>query len=514
MTRILKKYWPILLILVAAFFTRVYKLEELYYFTYDESVFAFVGRRFWLWQHIPLIGGVSPFGFHVAPYFYWFFGLTLGIGQLNPLIWGYIAAIIGTLTTFAIYFFGKEIDSKKIGFLAAVLWAFSLFSNLYDRHFWGLTFGPLFSILVIFCLYKIIKGSEKFVYVLGVVLGLIIHADLSFYVFLLMAIVSWIIFRLPVKKSTFFALGLILFSFLPLVVFDIRHNFANTRPVIQFWAQGRNNPGFETQKFIDNSLLFPRTFSRLIYTFGDNEVSKQYSYCPAFVKEKFDAIPWYLVLISSITLVSFIVWSLIRTDKETGWRLIGLLVVLYFLGIQTYGTIFRADIFEHYITGTFALFALILAKILSYFPNKIIFIALALFIATNLNKVLNAKNDLGLTNKKQAIEYTMSQVGDNPFSLDSLSTCWKLSGYRYLFTVFGREPVKSYVDPNFSYLYGKTPVADKHPATVVTFVAHDFVPENEEFYQRYALLKSREVKSSLFGRIEVIIMDNSSGWFD
>src|SRR3989344_6388034 len=247
MTRILKKYWPILLIVVAAFLARIYKLEELYYFTYDESVFAFVGRRFWLWQHIPLIGGVSPFGFHVAPYFYWFFGLTLGIGQLNPLIWGYIAAIIGTLTTFAIYFFVKEIDSKKIGFLAAVLWAFSLFSNLYDRHFWGLTFGPLFSILVIFCLYKIIKGSEKFVYVLGVVLGLIIHADLSFYVFLLMAIVSWIIFRLPVKKSTFFALGLILFSFLPLVVFDIRHNFANTRPVIEFWKQGRNTPGFEIQ---------------------------------------------------------------------------------------------------------------------------------------------------------------------------------------------------------------------------------------------------------------------------
>src|SRR3972149_10437753 len=120
------KAWPITLIVLLAFILRIIKLEELFHFTYDESVFAFVGRRLWLWHHIPLIGGVSPFGFHVAPYFYWFFGLTLGIGQLNPLIWGYIAAIIGTLTTFAIYFFGKEIDSKKIGFLAAVLWAFSL----------------------------------------------------------------------------------------------------------------------------------------------------------------------------------------------------------------------------------------------------------------------------------------------------------------------------------------------------------------------------------------------------
>ena len=85
---------------------------------------------------------------------------------------------------------------------------------------------------------------------------------------------------------------------------------------------------------------------------------------------------------------------------------------------------------------------------------------------------------------------------------------------RYLFAVFGQEPVKSYVDPNFAYLYGTTPVAEKHPQTVVTFVIHDFVPETQSFYRRYALLKSHEVKSALFGNIEVIILDNSSSWFD
>ena len=113
-----------------------------------------------------------------------------------------------------------------------------------------------------------------------------------------------------------------------------------------------------------------------------------------------------------------------------------------------------------------------------------------------------------------AIKYTMQESGDRDFSLDSLSTCWKFNGYRYLFAVFGREPVKSYVDPNFAYLYGTTPVAEKHPETVVAFIVHDFAPETDDFYARYALLKSHEVKSAIFGNIEVIIMDNSSGWFD
>ena len=121
---------------------------------------------------------------------------------------------------------------------------------------------------------------------------------------------------------------------------------------------------------------------------------------------------------------------------------------------------------------------------------------------------------MGLKYKRQAIDYTMEQIGDKPFSLDSLSTCWKYSGYRYLFAVFGREPVKSYVDPNLAYLYGSTPVAEKHPATVVAFVIHDFTPEADDFYNRYGLLKAHEQANVVFGNMEVIILDNSSKWVE
>lgn len=507
------KFCPILLVLFFSFILRVIKLEELFYFTYDESVFAFVGRRLILWHHIPLIGGVTPFGVHVAPYFYWFFALTLALGKLNPLIWGYVAALLGASTTFLIYLVGSRFDSKRVGFIAAILWAFSYLANLYDRHFWGLTFGPLFSLLVIYSLFKIIKGSKKYVYVLGLVLALIIHADLSFYIFLLMSIISWMIFKIPVKKSTFIAAGIIIFSFLPLVVFDLRHNFANTKPFLAFLKAGKNTPTFTTQKAIDNAQLFPRAFTRLIYTFSDHEVSKQYSYCPNYAKEKLHQVPWYLTIFSSVILLGFI-FLFLKKKANTGWKLIALQVTLYFVGIQIYGTIFRADIFEHYISGIFAIFILIAAKVISVLPRKILFIFLAAFMALNLYKLASAKNDLGLLVKREAIEYTMSQVKDEPFSLDSLSTCWKLSGYRYLFAVYGREPVKSYVDPNFAYLYGTTSVWEKHPKTVVAFVAHDFVPETSEFYKRYALLKSHEIKSKAFGILEVIIMDNSAGWFD
>src|SRR5437870_3154169 len=168
MSRSLTRIWPILLLLIITFLLRIYKLEELFYFTYDESIPAFVGRRLILWGHIPLIGGVTPFNFHLGPYFYWFSALLLFLGKLNPLVWGWSAAAIASLTTLMMYVVGSSFANKKAGFAAAILWTFSYLANIYDRHFWALYWGPLISLVVLFLLRQIIKGKEKFVYLLAI----------------------------------------------------------------------------------------------------------------------------------------------------------------------------------------------------------------------------------------------------------------------------------------------------------------------------------------------------------
>ncbi len=513
MAKLFKKFWPLFVIIALAIVLRVVKLQNLFYFTYDESIPAFVGRRLILWHHLPLIGGATPFGFHLAPYFYWFLASILFFGKLNPIAWGYAGALLSTITTYLIYRVGSTFQNKKLGITAAIFWAFSYLANVYDRHLWALYWGPLLSLVVILCLYKLIKGKENFIFALSAALVWGITTDPSNLIFVILTIIVFVIYKLPLTKKTVLAIVIFLLSFSPLVYFDLRHNFANTKPVLNFLKAGKNNPGFTRASFDQNFLLFPRTFTRLIYKFGDNEISKQYSYCRAYITEKFRAIPEVFVFSSSVILIGFTLWSFKRKNRNT-WQVVGILVVLYLFGIQLYGTILKADIFEHYITGLFAIFLLIFAKIISHLPKKSWVLAIAFFIFFNLQKLAAAQNGLGLTEKKAAVNFTLNEVGNEPFSLESLSTCWKYSGYRYLFAAFGREPVKSYVDPNFSYLYGTTAVWDHHPKTIAAFVIHDFAPETEAFYQKYALYKSHEIKSALFGNLEVIIMDNTSGWFD
>src|SRR3989344_6288305 len=152
MIKFLQKYWPLLLIIALSFVLRIYKIEELFYFTYDESIPTFVGRRLIIWHHIPLIGGVTPFNFHLAPYFYWFLSFILVIGRLNPIAWGWAGAIIAIFTTLMIYLVGKTFANKKVGFLAATFWTFSYLANVYDRHLWALYWGPLVSLIVLYSL--------------------------------------------------------------------------------------------------------------------------------------------------------------------------------------------------------------------------------------------------------------------------------------------------------------------------------------------------------------------------
>src|SRR3989344_2957395 len=173
------KIWPIFFLIAIAFFLRIIRLNELFYFTYDESIPAFVARRLILWNHLPLIGGVTPFNFHLGPYFYWFYSVILFFGKLNPIAWGYASAVIAMATTFMIFLVGRVFGSKKIAATAAIFWTFSYLANVYDRHLWALYWGPLVSLMVIYSLYKILKGNEKFIYLLSVSIAFAIHADPS-----------------------------------------------------------------------------------------------------------------------------------------------------------------------------------------------------------------------------------------------------------------------------------------------------------------------------------------------
>lgn len=511
MNNIIKTRWPIIFIVIIGIGLRLISLESLFYFTYDEEIPAFVGKSLYDSLKFPLIGGVTPFGVHLPPYFYWLLATLISINNLNPLIWGVASAILSSVTIILIYIVGKDFFNKKTGYFAAIIWSFSYIANVYDRHLWALYWGPMLALATLYSLKRIQSGYKKSTLLLAAVFVWSVSTDPSNLIFIFLSIAVFIIYKIKITKTEILAIVIVTLSLFPLVFFDLRHNFTNTKPLLQYLQADKSASRFVNQNFMDRTFIFSNSFVRLIYPFGDQEISKQYSYCKSYIEEKYSEIPYILKIIALFALTGFTIFGF--KSKNKGRFLMSSVVIFYFIGIQAYGSIVNGDIFEHYLTGLFPIFVLFIAYALSRFSNKAALIVLTLFMILNMGKLFTMVNSHGLTNKKAAIEYVGNQSGTEEFSLESLSTCWRYSGYRYLFAVYGQEPIKSYVDPNLGHLYGTTPISATHPGKVVVFVTHDFLPETKDFYKTYALYKSHEIESAIFGNIEVIIMDNTTRWF-
>lgn len=509
----LKQVLFLIIISIVTVILRLYRLNDLFHFTYDESVFAFIGKRIIVNHHIPLIGGVTPFHVHLSPFFYWLSAVFLFFSKLNPLGWGVFSAIISGFTIMVLYFFVKEAYSTRIAIIASILYSFSLYTNIFDRHYWGLFFNPLISILVLYSLFKISKRKYSFFLLLGAVLGFGFHTDPSTIIFFpLIFLVVWL-YKIPLMKNRYVKIGLLIFllSFLPLIIFDLRHNFVNIKGIFQYIPEISGSSGISLMRISDSILYIPRLLSRIILITGKINLAEEYSYCPKYAFGKLTNIPLILLLISGIILIIAVFNKTISKKEKTTKTILNIFLLSTLLGLFIYSGLLGRPFFEHYLSTLIPVLiifiALVLDKIISV--SKIFgVLIIAVFIFINLKQLLNVYYGYGFNIESEAVKWTIANT-EGDFALDSLSSCFRYNGYRYLFYLYGKEPTKSYVDQNFFWLYDKPP-SQIHPKELIVMVAADY-KDNTDLRSKYLLYKQREIKSKTFGDLEAIIVDNTKG---
>lgn len=204
--------------------------------------FGFVGeigdnlldiRDYYLSRSIPLIGPPTSHSWLVfPPLYYWIYGPILVLLRFNPLSHAYFAAVFGVLTVATNYIVASRIFNKKVGLISSFLISFS---PLYIPF----THGSRFFTLVLFffypfvlCLYRLIRGSKKYFFWLGLWLGVLLnfHFTPVFFIpsiFILLAIYK---IRLSLKNVSQMMLGLIL----PLSPWLIYAGIANPQMVYRF----------------------------------------------------------------------------------------------------------------------------------------------------------------------------------------------------------------------------------------------------------------------------------------
>lgn len=416
-----RKHWWLVGILGLALFLRWYRLEDWFHFTMDEELIAWRAWGLFELKRPFLIGGISPLQVHLPPYFYYFSSLLLWPFKFDPVGWGWWAGLLSLLTIWWLYRYSRSLT-------AVLLYSVSLTAVLFDRHYWPLFFNPIFTLLTLWFLKK--KNN------LGLILTLVlaVTADPSNLVLGLFVL----LYRpRALIKHLWLGAGLFL---TPLLLFDLRHQWQNLSGVTRLFGQfGAKEPNF------GGLLLLPQSLARFWYT-AQTSLIEVYSYCIPYAQARLSGINIWLLL-AAVTVIILAA----RRRRE-----IRLLLLSYFIGIGAFGLL-GFSLFDHYLTGLMPVWAMLTAGALSKLPKKLSWLLVGALVTINLYQFSRVDNLYGLKHKKELVKWANQYLVGSSWALESASKCHRENGLRYLFEISGNPPSRSFMDPNFAWLYSLPP---------------------------------------------------------
>ncbi len=382
------------------------KISQGYTFEWDQSDDA-SKVMYMIHQKKPLLIGPrvsNDNGFFVGPYHYYFLLPFYFLTQGDPLAGAYAVAFVNILTTIVSFLLIRRIFGYKTAFF------FSLLNSIFVQKIcWNAMYAPLISIISFYLCYQIIN-NKKINFPLSMLFAGFI-ANIHLVPISLTPIIIFSFFISNKKpKIKEICLGILFFClpFLPLIIFDLRHQFLNIHKLWSMIFDRQNN--FTYDKF-----LWLKTFWNSLNIFG-------------FTSDKFGKLFSLIILIISP--------FLFKNKKNTLLILIWILFPLIVLS-QYHGSI--SEYYYSLITSLVPLFLIIsIFKLKNIFLRSAIILVL-LFFSIKSN-IVNNKPLISLNDKKAVVKYLVEQQQDQPFNLSYETGIGMDFGFDYLFNYYGNPP--------------------------------------------------------------------------
>lgn len=233
----------LLAILFISFFLNFYKISERMIFIGDQGWFYLSARDMLLTGKIPLVGITSSHTWlHQGPLWTYILAIIFKVSSFSPIAPGYFTAFLGIITVFLIYKLAKEMFSKRIGLISALLYAASPLIIVTSHMPYHTSPIPLLTLGLIYFIYRWVKGNVYFFPLTMFILALLYNFELATqviwvtigFIFILGFIEKkkWVLYVLS-KKILFLTISLFVLPMLPIIIYDVNHNFAQT---LKFFA--------------------------------------------------------------------------------------------------------------------------------------------------------------------------------------------------------------------------------------------------------------------------------------
>ncbi len=460
----LKKPFNLFLISICllAFFIRIYRIDQLLGFYYDQGRDALVIWEFLHKGKLFLIGPTTGIeGIFRGPWYYWLITPFYALGRGNPVYPSIFLSLTTVVASVFTYKIAEKIGGRVSGILALLVSSFSFYLVLASRWLSNPTPMLIISVLLIYSLFMILEGKNKFWILTSFLLGMAMQFGSAAEVFYFPAIIIFIAWRhfkksgkkniLPDRKTLLISLFVFGLAFLPQIAFDIKHDGLLRNNVAKFlfgegsfklsiWKVAQVRLPFYFEVF--SSKIFPshRIFSNIFFFI---------SLATLFFKRK-------ILFKNEKFVLTFILF------------ISPLIGMLFFQG--NYG-----NVYDYYFTGYYLVFVILLSIILSSIwkdalGKLTILLFLVLFLKENLVSVrkyiisgVDGPTTIALGNEVQAVDFVYKDAGEREFNVDVYVPPVIPHSYDYLFkwrgSFYSREPIKE----NVNLIYTVSEVDPDHP---------------------------------------------------
>jgi len=423
---ILTNNWILIIVLIIGVFLRFYKFTGFVTFLGDQGRDTIIVKRILTLEHFPAIGAPTSIGqVYLGPFYYYFITPWLLFFNYQPIGLAFGVAFFSSLYLLINYLVVKELFDKKIALISTIFLSFSSVLIDFSRFSWNPNLLPLFTLLTVYFVVKSLKTNKWYFFALsGAFLSFIIQLHyLALFLCLPISIIYLIDFLKDKKQliHKFFYLFICLFFFIlfssPLIVFDLRHQFLNTKNFISLFQS--SGTSFLT-KF--NS-LFDSFYYLNLYSFNIN-------------LNKFFV---YLLLL----FLFIILFTLIK--KGSNLKIFLFTFLLTILGMSLYS----GPKYPHYFVVLYPIYYIIISHFL-VFPKgsswekylTIFFVFGFIFLNFQKYPYFYSPPNNQITLAKNIAQKIFDNVKKEKFTVTALPEKYSDSTYRYFLEIWGKRAIE------------------------------------------------------------------------
>ncbi len=413
----------LILIIILALFFRTFKVVERADFGHDADLFSWIVKDIVLDGHLRLVGQeTSASGIFIGPLFYYLLVPFFLLFNMDPVAVVAPITIIGMLAVISYYFVFTKLFNINVGLIASFLYAVLLSSAVwFDTRWAPSTPTNLWVIWYFYTIVMISRGNFAVLPILGILIGLVWHIHIALLPVLSAVPAAFLVSKkLPNRSQVIKFLITLLITSLPLIVFELRHDFKQTLNLVQNFTTKREGAATGFYKFQTVLDMITKNINSLL-----------------FAPQSFKLTNNILFPLSILIGAFWLIKKRLVKLKEL------LPLYIWILGVVIFFSVSSSPISEYYFNNIEVIFLAIISLFLYYIFisskfGKFIVLGLLVIIASkNIYSHITVQTyHKGYMEKKAVVEYIISEAnkkGFPCFSINYITSTGENVGFRYFF---------------------------------------------------------------------------------